>query len=97
MAATIPTGAWSHVALVKNGNTIMLYINGILDTTAEVTTESAMGNFRLGTNKSHTGSNADWNGLIDDVYMANLPLHRYKFRIYLIKWHRKHYQKLMLM
>ncbi|NIK71907.1 LamG-like jellyroll fold domain-containing protein [Paenibacillus sp. BK720] len=67
---TIPIGTWTHVALVKSGSTIKLYINGVLDTTATVTAESAAGNFRLGAHKSPSSNNSNWNGLIDEVYLA---------------------------
>jgi hypothetical protein len=47
--AAIPTGTWTHVALVKNGGTIQLYINGALDVTTNVTTDSSIGAFHTST------------------------------------------------
>ncbi|MGG1515487.1 LamG-like jellyroll fold domain-containing protein [Paenibacillus oryzisoli] len=72
--SVIPTGEWTHVALVKSGGTITLYINGAADTTAAVAAESSTGNFRIGAHKAPTNGNANWNGAMDEVQIVNAAL-----------------------
>lgn len=68
--ASIPVGSWTHVALVKSGSSIQLYINGALDATGTVTAESSTGNFRIGAHKSPSATSANWNGAIDEVKLS---------------------------
>ncbi|MGG1515488.1 LamG-like jellyroll fold domain-containing protein [Paenibacillus oryzisoli] len=70
----VPMGEWTHVALVNDGGTIQLYINGVADGTAAVTVNSSTGNFRIGANKSPSSSNANWNGMIDELQIFQAAL-----------------------
>ncbi|MBP2000664.1 hypothetical protein J2Z69_001695 [Paenibacillus shirakamiensis] len=65
-SATIPTGAWTHIALIKKGTTISLYINGQPDASASRTAESESSGFRLGSHKSPTSSNVNFRGGLDE-------------------------------
>ena len=82
-SATVSTtilapGVWYHVAVVKKGATdtnVQLYINGLPDGAATARTiESATGGLRIGAPKSHSTSNRNWNGQIDDVRLYNRAL-----------------------
>ena len=57
---------WSHVALVRNGSTFTLYINGVSGATA-----STSSNIRLDTTfwigRGSSGSNPYWNGYISNA------------------------------
>ncbi|MGG1515525.1 LamG-like jellyroll fold domain-containing protein [Paenibacillus oryzisoli] len=70
----VPIDTWTHVALVKHGSNIKLFINGALDSTALVTAESSTGDFRLGAHKSPSIGNANWNGSIDEVQITESAL-----------------------
>ena len=66
-AGTVTANAWVHFALVKNGSTTTLYING---TSAGSFTDnnnySSTARLRIGTEYTASGS-YDWQGYIDDL------------------------------
>ena len=71
--ATLETGIWYHVALVKTGSSLQLYVNGAASGSPTTrTVESCIGAMRVGTHKSTT--NQYWNGLIDEVRYYNRAL-----------------------
>jgi len=70
---TLLTGIWYHVALVKTGSSLQLYVNGEANGSPTTrTVESCIGAMRVGTHKSRT--NQYWNGLIDEVRFYNRAL-----------------------
>ncbi|SDT15378.1 alpha-N-arabinofuranosidase [Paenibacillaceae bacterium GAS479] len=71
---TIPTGTWTHVALVKSGSNLQFYINGVLDSTRTATTQSSTGDFRIGAHKSPSATSANWNGAIDEAHLSKKAL-----------------------
>ncbi|KQX48844.1 LamG-like jellyroll fold domain-containing protein [Paenibacillus sp. Root444D2] len=69
---TIPLGTWTHVGLTYDGTTARLYLNGVLDTSHNVTANSeAVGGMIIGADKL---LGELWNGEIDDVSIYNRKL-----------------------
>ena len=71
-AATIPLNTWTHVAGVRNGATLNLYINGVQDGTAALSTSAVATTtevFAVGA----TGSFATgrWNGSVSNFRLVN--------------------------
>lgn len=61
---TIPLNTWTHIALVRNNGTYILYKNGTAVTTPQMVAPSSnTGVFDIGRN----GSGEMWNGAIDEV------------------------------
>lgn len=62
-----PVGVWSHVALVRDGTTMRLYVNGVQSYTAAAVGSFSLASYlRFGLGASaHNGDNA-WMGNIDD-------------------------------
>jgi hypothetical protein len=82
-AADIRYSSWTHLAVVRNGNTLTLYINGVANGTYTVTGMSFNGNgslFGVGTTLDNV-ANGYINGYIDDfrivkghaLYTTNFP------------------------
>ncbi|MDD4374710.1 MAG: T9SS type A sorting domain-containing protein [Bacteroidales bacterium] len=46
--ASINTGSWIHVAVVKNNSSVSLYVNGILDATGDIDSNPNVPNFLIG-------------------------------------------------
>lgn len=62
-AASIPTGAWTHIAVVRDGTTFRTYVNGLLDgQQAGVTTNLTTSTAYIGTERNYY-----FQGSIDDV------------------------------
>lgn len=70
----INTGAWYYVAVVLNGGTIQLYLNGQPDGSATRTMESSTGNMRVGRHKNSSTNNEEWDGIIDQVRIYDRAL-----------------------
>jgi hypothetical protein len=76
-SATVPTGEWVHLALVRSGGVVAQYINGVKDVDAPFTLNLAQGSHILGTTVDSSGAELD--GFLDDlrvvkgkaVYTAN--------------------------
>jgi hypothetical protein len=73
-SATVPTGAWTHVAVIRNGSNVTFYING-----ANVGTSSGISNpvaatvsFRIGGDVNAGGTYLD--GMIADVHLYSVAL-----------------------
>ncbi|MCM3747823.1 LamG domain-containing protein [Paenibacillus pasadenensis] len=73
-ASVIPVGQWVHVALAKTDNTISLYMNGVLESSALRTVESAAGGLRIGAHKNPDATNVNWQGSVDNVRFYNQAL-----------------------
>jgi len=67
-STNINTGDWVHVALIKNGSTSSLYINGVLETSGTVNGSPSNNQFQIA-NLHEFGSqqNRYFPGLIDEV------------------------------
>lgn len=80
VASTIqPVGAWRHLAAVRNGATLSIYINGILNATGTVGTQTPTYNFpgRFGTMFYDGIAPPQYNGLhgkLDEVLIYNRAL-----------------------
>jgi fibronectin type 3 domain-containing protein len=70
---TLPTGAWTHVAMTFDGSNVRLYINGTL-----VSTTAAAGSLTVANGALRIGGNNIWgeyfSGLIDEVRVYNRAL-----------------------
>jgi hypothetical protein len=62
---TLVNGVWYHLAAVRGGTTMRLYLNGILEGTPFVVTSSQ--NFTSNTLRIGFGANGYFNGYIDDL------------------------------
>lgn len=69
---TIPNQEWTHVALVRNGNTLTLYINGVSDGTKDVSGYTyGSGNQGLSIGKLRIGvSGYHFNGHLDEIRVS---------------------------
>lgn len=67
-SASVTYGQWDHFAIVRNGNTLTLYINGVADGTFNMTgiTINGVGNFWWLGSAQDASSNYELNGYIDD-------------------------------
>jgi len=65
----INTGNWTHVALVKNGTSVKLYINGFLDASATLDKNPSVTNMQIGVLFQANEQNLayDFDGEIDEV------------------------------
>jgi beta-lactamase superfamily II metal-dependent hydrolase len=69
---TIPTGTWTHVAVVYDGTNVQLYLNGVADGSPVARTgENSTANMYVGVD---SGLNNAWNGEIDDLVIYNTAL-----------------------
>jgi hypothetical protein len=70
-SATIPVGVWTHLAMVRDGGTMRLYVNGVQDgtnaTLSTGTVNDSAGSFSVG----RTG---DYNGLYFAGYVSNVSV-----------------------
>jgi hypothetical protein len=91
-AASVTTNAWTHVALVRNGNTNTLYLNGTADGTANVTgvvVDNSAQPVKIG-DYTTGGGGLPFNGYIDDFritkgvarYTANFTAPTAAFPLY---------------
>ncbi|MDM8564109.1 PA14 domain-containing protein [Candidatus Halobeggiatoa sp. HSG11] len=78
---TLNTGNWYHVALVYDGVTLSLYLDGELENSVNRTLESADGNLLLGINKNLNGNY--WNGAIDEVRVWNTARSQAEIQAYM--------------
>lgn len=77
---TIPIGVWSHIAMVKTGNTILIYINGVLSGSGSI---AAIPTFYLSTPLTIGQYNTTaWNGYIYNLRIVNSINNTYGFTVY---------------
>ncbi|HQN73768.1 MAG TPA: LamG domain-containing protein, partial [bacterium] len=70
----INDGEWNHVSFVKNGNSVSLYVNGILDSQGTVTFSPSVTVMTIGNlyqNGSHQSGRYEFPGKIDEVRIWN--------------------------
>ena len=77
---SVPIDEWTHIIVSYENRMTSIYINGILDTTLQLSSESAaLGTgapFKIG-KQSLTSSNlSGFNGAIDDIYIYNRLLEK---------------------
>ncbi len=71
----LPTNAWYHVALVSDGTTVRLYVNGTQQgTTQNANLGSYMGNLQIGAWISGSNNFDFFSGQIDEVRLYNRAL-----------------------
>ena len=70
----VDDGLWHHVAGVYDGSRIYLYVDGIIDASAEATGLMNNNTFDVYIGANEEASERDWNGLIDDVRIYNRAL-----------------------
>lgn len=68
----IPLNAWTHVAVVRRGTALQMFVNGVLDNTATNSQTLPFGNngFTIGSNL-WDGTNGNFAGYIDDLRVIN--------------------------
>jgi len=69
-SASVVTGSWYHFAAVRSGNSLLLFVNGILDGTTAFsgTVHDSANNLRIGAAGEVTTST--WNGWIDEFRLS---------------------------
>jgi beta-lactamase superfamily II metal-dependent hydrolase len=70
---TIPTGVWTHVAMVYDGSTVQLYLNGVADGSSAKVAESSTGSMLVGIANNFSANKA-WHGEIDDLLIYDSAL-----------------------
>ncbi len=74
--AAVITGAWNHVAVVRQGANIKIYINGVLsldETKAAWAANLSSGeDFRIGNLTNNSVTQGHWSGMIDEVRVWNV-------------------------
>ncbi len=71
-STNINTGNWVHVAVVKNGNTSTLFINGVSETSGTISRSPSLNTCDIGNLNEHGGQQTRYfPGLIDEVRIWN--------------------------
>jgi len=73
-SASLFLDTWYFVALVKNGNSLKLYIDGSPDGSATISAESSTGAMRIGAHKAPSTNQEEWEGFIDDFRVYDQAL-----------------------
>ncbi len=71
--AVIPRWTWTHIALVREGNLVKAYVNGVLDLQTEAPTSfgGIAQNLFLG---GRCDNNSNWEGRLDEIAVFNRAL-----------------------
>jgi hypothetical protein len=70
-SSALTPGVWTHVALVRSGNTVSWYLNGVLNTSKTMTRTPSVSNLPLIIGSGYTNG---WIGGIDEVAVYNRAL-----------------------
>jgi len=71
----LPTNQWYHIAIVRKGNILEIYLNGDLQTTAPYMANSPQGEFSVGSSAAHTNTGyGSFTGKIDEVMVFRSAL-----------------------
>ena len=73
-SSTIRTGAWRHVAVVREGLTGKIYIDGVESGTATTTTKIPLINISVAIGADHRDNNKYFKGSIDEVQIYDVAL-----------------------
>ena len=65
-SGVVTANAWNHVALVRNGSSLVLYVNGVSAGSTTNTTDFSDGYAVIG-NAAYNGTNYFFNGYLDDL------------------------------
>jgi len=81
-ANNISTNIWNHLICVKNGTTLLIYLNGVLQNTGAcpLSTDTHYGNSEIGRYRSPSGYYYD--GSIDEVIVENVAWSAEKVKKY---------------
>lgn len=71
-STTLEAGLWYHTALVRNGNTITLYLNGQAQAQHQVSGDMPSGNFSIGAGATFSGSGWGefFKGAMDEIRIS---------------------------
>jgi len=73
----INDGKWHHIAGVRNGDTLEMYLDGTLEDTEDCSFISSVNNdipFEIGQRSKNPGSDGNFDGIIDEVVLHNEAL-----------------------
>ncbi len=73
-ASTIPANTWTHLAATYNGNTLSIYVNGVLTSSNTVSGSLATGSGSLRIGNNAIFGSEGYSGLIDEVRIYNRAL-----------------------
>jgi hypothetical protein len=67
---------WHHLALTRDGSTLKIYVDGLLDNSESLSEEIVLNNFepKIGTHYSLLNDDYDFNGLLDDLRIYDRAL-----------------------
>lgn len=72
----LPTGEWLHLALVRKGNVLELYLNGVFQSSGPYSANTPAGEFGIGNTTAHMNSGFPaFRGKVDEVmiFSSGLP------------------------
>jgi hypothetical protein len=71
-ATTLSLNTWIHVAAVRNGSTLTLYVNGVADATGTATDiRTGTAEVWVGAYSEGSGVLSSWNGNLDEIRISN--------------------------
>ena len=65
---------WHHVAGVYGGGSVAVYLDGVLDASAETSTPIMANEFNVEIGRNPEGTDRTWDGLIDELLIYNRAL-----------------------
>lgn len=71
---TIEDGVWHHIALVRNGDNVRIFVNGVLDMNFHLSTNFSFGGDRITFGHMYNSSDGYLlNGYLDEIRVSNIP------------------------
>jgi hypothetical protein len=71
-ATTIPTGVWTHLAFVRSGSTMTLYVNGVSAGSAACSTSFTNATSRPVFGTAYDLGSGAYNGYMDEIRISNV-------------------------